>query len=255
MDFGIRNRVALVTGASSGIGEAIALGLAAEGVRLAVAARRRDALERVARDATSRGAAEARAFDVDFDDAGSIDRLCANVTQQFGGVDILIVNGGGPKPGAYSQIAPADWDAAYRNTLRGALQLVNGVLPAMTEKGWGRVVALTSSSVKQPIPGLVLSNAFRIALIAALKTLSAEVAARGITINAIATGRVLTDRLRHLYPDDESMQRAAQADIPAGHIATPEEFAPMAVFLCSEAARYVTGQTIAVDGGMIKSLY
>ncbi|HEY1428070.1 MAG TPA: SDR family oxidoreductase, partial [Candidatus Tumulicola sp.] len=114
---------------------------------------------------------------------------------------------------------------------------------------------LTSSSVKQPIPNLTLSNAFRSALVAALKTLSLEVASQGVTINSIATGRVLTDRLRELYPTDAALEGAAKAQIPIGRVATPEEFAPMVAFLCSDAASYITGQTIAVDGGLIASTY
>lgn len=255
MDLGIRGRVALVTGASSGLGEAVALALAGEGVRLAVAARRADRLESVAVEAKKRGAADARAFALDLGDHASIRKLVTDVQASLGDVDILVANGGGPKPGAYLDLALDDWDAGYRGTLRSMLVLVDAVLPAMRARRWGRIVALTSSSVKQPIPGLVLSNAFRTALVSGLKTLSAEVAPLGITVNAIATGRVITDRLRHLYPDEEAMRRAAESDVPVRRVATPAEFAPMVAFLCGELASYVTGQTIAVDGGLIKSLF
>ncbi|HTX56398.1 MAG TPA: SDR family oxidoreductase [Candidatus Acidoferrales bacterium] len=255
MDLGIRGRVALVTGASAGIGEAIALALAAEGVSLAVAARRRDKLESVAKRAKELDAADARAFEVDLTKPDSIAKLIAGVNDAFGGIDILVLNGGGPKPGVYTQMALDDWDAGYRSVLRSMLELTNGVLPAMTAKQWGRIVALTSSSVKQPIPNLTLSNAFRTALVAALKTLSLEVAKDGITVNSIATGRVDTDRLRQLYPQPGTMEAAAKADVPIGRVATPAEFAPMVAFLCGEPARYVTGQTIAIDGGLTKSLY
>lgn len=254
MDLGIRNRVALVTGASAGIGEAVALALAAEGVQLAVAARRRDHLERVAAEALARGANEARAFEADLTDASSVAGLVASVTRAFGPPEILVANGGGPKSGAFLELELEDWDFAYRAVLRGMLQLVDAVVGPMKAAGWGRIVALTSSSVKQPIPGLALSNAFRVALVAALKTLSAEVARSGVTVNAIATGRVRTDRLRHLYDDDASIDAAARADVPIGRVATPEEFAPLVAFLCGEPARYVTGQTIAIDGGLIRGL-
>jgi 3-oxoacyl-[acyl-carrier protein] reductase len=255
MDLGIRGKVALVTGASAGIGEAIALALAAEGVSLAVAARRRDKLEGVAQRAKAAGALDARAFEVDLSDSTSIGKLVVDVKEAFGSVDILVLNGGGPKPGTMTKLTLADWDAGYHSVLRSMLELTYAFVPAMTARGWGRIVALTSSSVKQPIPNLTLSNAFRTALVAALKTLSIEVAPHGITINSIATGRVDTDRLKQLYPDEGSMQKAAQADIPIGRVAEPPEFAPLVAFLCSEAARYVTGQTIAIDGGMIKSLF
>jgi len=255
MDLGIRGRVALVTGASAGIGEAIALALAAEGVSLAVAARRRDRLEDVARRAKDAGATQARAFEVDLSQASTISKLLAAVSDACGSVDILVLNGGGPRPGTYTKMNLEDWDLGYRNVLRCMIELANGVLPEMAARGWGRIVALTSSSVKQPIPNLVLSNAFRTALVAALKTLSIEVASQGVTVNSIATGRVLTDRLRQLYPDEDAMQAAARADVPIGRVATPEEFAPLVAFLCGEPARYITGQTIAVDGGLIKALY
>ncbi|HTZ54423.1 MAG TPA: SDR family oxidoreductase [Candidatus Acidoferrum sp.] len=255
MDLGIRGRVALVTGASSGIGEAIALALAAEGVSLAVGARRHDRLQKVADRAKLAGATDARAFEVDLDNSSSVERMLAGVKDAFGNPDILVLNGGGPKPGTYSALSLEDWDAGYRGVLRSMLEMTSGVLPGMTANGWGRIVALTSSSVKQPIPNLTLSNAFRTALVSALKTLSIEVAKDGITVNSIATGRVDTDRLRHLYPDDAAMTAAAKADVPIGRVATPAEFAPMVAFLCSEPARYITGQTIAIDGGLIKALY
>jgi 3-oxoacyl-[acyl-carrier protein] reductase len=255
MDLGIRGRVALVTGASSGIGEAVALALAGEGVTLAVAARRRDKLESVAKRAKAAGVTDARAFVVDLDDASAVARMLADVKDAFGNPDILVLNSGGPKPGTYTSLTLEDWDTAYRGVLRNMLEMTNNVLPGMTANQWGRIVALASSSVKQPIPNLTLSNAFRTALVSALKTLSIEVAKDGITINSIATGRVDTDRLRHLYPDDAAMTAAARVDVPIGRVATPAEFAPMVAFLCSEQARYVTGQTIAIDGGLIKALY
>jgi len=254
MDLKIRGRVALVTGASSGIGEAVALALAAEGATVAIAARRRERLEAVARQALERGASAAQAFAADLEDPNSVDRLLEDVRRAFGDPAILIANSGGPTPGKFLELDLTQWDAGYRSTLRNMLQLVHGVIPAMRAQQWGRIVALTSSSVKQPIPALALSNAFRVGLVAAMKTLSLEVAKDGITVNAIATGRVLTDRLRHLYPDEKALHEAAAVEIPAGHVATPAEFAPMIAFLCGEPAGYVTGQTIAVDGGLIKGL-
>lgn len=254
MDLGIRGKVALVTGASSGIGEAVALELAREGVKLAVAARRRESLEGVARRARSLGAAEAVACVADQTDADSLVRLVREVEGRLGAVDILIVNGGGPKPGTWTQLGPADWDAAYALTFRSALRLVDAVLPGMRARKWGRVVALESVSVKEPIPALILSNAFRTAVVAALKTLSGEVAADGVTVNAIATGLVETDRFRALYDTEEKREKAA-AKVPMRRPATPAEFAPLVAFLCGEGARYVTGQTISIDGGRTAALF
>lgn len=255
MDLNIAGKVALVTGASSGLGKACALALAAEGARVAVAARRLDELERVAESARERGAADAHAFAVDLSDARSIDRLLRDVDDVFGGVDILIANSGGPMPGALTQTSPADWDAAYQALLRSILQLIEGIVPGMRERRWGRIVALTSTSVKQPIGTLALSNMFRTALVSALKTLSAEVAKDGVTVNAIATGRIETARLRALYGNDDAALQRAGAEVPIGRIAQPEEFAPLAAFLSGEPARYITGQTIAVDGGLIAGLF
>lgn len=255
MDLGVRGRTALVTGASSGIGEAIALGLAAEGVRLALAARTAGRLDTVAREAERLGAAGAAAFALDLTDSDSIALALERVAREFGAVDIVVLNGGGPRPGRLSEMSLSDWDAAYQLLLRSMLNILESLLPSMRARKWGRVVALTSSSVKQPIDNLVLSNAFRTALVSALRTLAVEVASDGVTVNCIATGRVDTDRLRKLYGDDEEKLRQAAREVPIGRIATPQEFAPAAVFLCGQPAAYITGQTISVDGGLVRGLF
>lgn len=255
MDLGIRGRTALVLGASSGLGEAIALALAGEGVKLALAARDLEKLEAVAERARQAGSPDARALRLDLNDPATIRPLLESLEEAFGGAGILILNGGGPKPGRFTQVTLDDWDAAYRLILRGMLEIIDGVLPGMHADRWGRIVALTSTSVKQPIPTLVLSNVFRTALVSALKTLAGEVAADGVTVNAIATGRIDTARLRSLYGGDEEALRRAGAEVPAGRVATPTEFAPLVAFLCGEPARYVTGQTISIDGGLTGGLF
>ncbi len=256
MNLEITGKTALVTGASSGIGEAVALALAGEGVRLAIAARRADRLDALADRARSAGAAEARGFAFDQGDAASVEAMLADVRAAFGDVEILVLNGGGPKPGRFGETALDDWDAGYRTVLRGMLALASGALPAMRAARWGRIVALTSTSVKQPIDTLVLSNAFRTALVSALRTLAVEVASEGITVNCIATGRVDTDRLRELYDgSDAAMHAAAAADVPMKRVTTPEEFAPLVAFLCGRPSSYVTGQTISIDGGLTRGLF
>lgn len=254
MDLKIRGKVALVTGASAGLGEAVALALAAEGAKVAVAARRLEKLEAVVGRAKEAGASDAAAFTVDLADSKSIATMLRDVRARFGAVDILVANSGGPKPGTMTQLAMPDWDTGYNGVLRNMLEIIYGVLPDMQKSKWGRIVALTSTSVKQPIGNLAMSNAFRTALVSALKTLSSEVARDGITVNSIATGRIETDRLHQIYPSKEQMDAAAAADIPIGRVATPAEFAPTVAFLCGAPASYVTGQTIAVDGGLVKSL-
>jgi 3-oxoacyl-[acyl-carrier protein] reductase len=255
MDLRIKGRVALVTGASSGIGEAVALSLAREGVRLALAARRTDRLEAVAEAARKLGAADARGFSFDHTKPSAAGSLVADVSRTIGPVDILVANGGGPKAGTYLQTPIEEWDRAYSAMLRSMLELVNATAPQMRARKWGRIVALTSTSVKQPIANLVLSNALRTALVSALKTLAGEAAPDGVTVNAIATGRILTDRLRDLYGDDDALREAAQRDVPMRRAGTPDEFAPLVTFLCGEPASYVTGQTIAIDGGLVSSLF
>ncbi|MBV9718915.1 MAG: SDR family oxidoreductase [Candidatus Eremiobacteraeota bacterium] len=255
MDFGIRGRTALVAGASAGLGAAVAIALAREGVRVALAARNLERLEGVAAESKRCGAPDARAFALDLQDADSIAAMLDEVHRVFGDPEIVVLNGGGPKPGRFTEMTGADWDAAYRLLLRGMLLVLERVVAPMRERRWGRIVALTSTAVKQPIDALVLSNAFRTALVAALRTLAVEIAGDGVTVNCIATGRIETDRLRSLYGNDESKLLDAGRDVPIGRVATPDEFAPAVAFLCGEPARYITGQTISVDGGLVRGLF
>ena len=253
MDLQLRGRRALVLGASSGIGEAIALSLAGEGAMLAVAARRRSRLEDVVARAMSLGATAAQPMSVDLADTQSVTAFCVDVAEFK--PEILLLNGGGPRPGAFSTLTMDDWDGAYTGTLRSLIAITYAALPAMRQAQWGRIVALTSTSVKQPIAHLPLSNVFRSGLVAAMKTIAGDEAPHGITVNTIATGRVRTERLRELYTDDATMDAAAATEVPIGRVAEPEEFAPIVTFLSSPRASYITGQTIAVDGGLIRGIF
>jgi 3-oxoacyl-[acyl-carrier protein] reductase len=253
MNLGLNGRLALVTGASSGLGRACALALAGEGARVALAARRTDLLETLAAEAREAGSPEAFPYHVDLGAPASVEQLLGDVRVNQGDPDVLIANGGGPKPGGVGALDLSDWDAAYAAVMRPMLQLAYGVVPAMRQRGWGRIVYLGSSGLKTPIPNLALSNGFRAGVLGALKTLSREVAADGVTVNAIATGKIETARARSLYEDEATWEKI-QAEIPFGRFGTPEEFAPLVAFLCGDSARYISGTTISIDGGLSPAL-
>jgi 3-oxoacyl-[acyl-carrier protein] reductase len=249
MDLGLRGKTALITGASSGLGRACALALAAEGAREAVAARRLDRLEGVAADARALGATDAAAYHVDLADPASIDALLDAVRARQGDPDVLVANSGPPPPGTADALTLAQWDAAYEPTMRAILQLAYGVLPAMRARRWGRIVYVGSSALKTPIPNLALSNAFRAGVLGALKSLSLGVA----TVNTVAPGRIETERAKQIYADP-AVRAKQVAQIPAGRFGEPDEFGPLVAFLAGEPARYITGTTIAVDGGLSPTL-
>ncbi len=253
MDLGLRGRLAIVTGASSGLGRACTLALAAEGARLAIAARRREILEAVAAEACATGAPDAVAYPLDLADPIAIDAFLRDVRARQGEPDVLVINSGPPAPGIAASLSLEQWDAAYGPTMRAMLQLVYGVVPSMRARGWGRVIYVGSSALKTPIPNLALSNAFRVGVLGALKSLSLNVAADGVTINVVAPGRIETERAKQIYGEGEARRRATEA-IPAGRFGAPEEFAPIVAFLAGEPARYITGTTIAVDGGLSPTL-
>ena len=245
MDLGISGRVALVTGASKGIGRGIAAALAAEGARVAMTSRARARRGEV-------GAAAALAYDsADLDGAPA---LVDEVESALGPVEILITNTGGPPVGAALGLAREQWEAAYRDLVLSPLALIERVVPGMRERRWGRIVGVSSTAAAEPIDGLMLSNAHRTGTRAAFKTLSRELARDGITLNTLLTGRILTDRIIGMAGSVEAAERAAEQDVPAGRLGTVEEYAAVAAFLCSEPASYVTGTSIPVDGGLMRSL-
>ena len=253
MNLQIAGKTALVTGGSKGIGYAVAEALVAEGVRVVVSARD-EAVLTAAAERLAQGHGEAVAIAADVSNAKGVRGLIDAAIERVGAIDILIANAGGPPAGIPSQLDDAAWARATELTLMSAVRLARAVVPGMRERGWGRIVNVTSLSVKQPINELTLSNAMRSAVTAFARTLANEVAGEGVTVNAVAPGYTATERLEELFSDDYARARLL-ASIPAKRFATPSEVAAAAVFLCSQQAAYLTGQTLVVDGGMVASTY
>jgi 3-oxoacyl-[acyl-carrier protein] reductase len=245
MDLGLEGRVALVTGASQGIGRAIAAELLAEGARVAMASRSQ---ERITAAAEELGGTP---FVHDVSDLDAVPALMAGVEERLGGpVEVLICNSGGPPAGpdplAFTR---EQWEAAHRLLVLGPMALVEAALPSMRARGWGRIVAVSSASVREPIPDIVLSNAHRSGLLATFRTLARAVAADGVTLNSLLTGQIATERLFTLRGGREAATELARTTVPAGRAGEPEEMAAAATFLCSTRAAYITGEAIRVDGG------
>ncbi len=249
MDLGIDGRVALVMGASRGIGRGVAGALAREGARVAIASRSREQLDATAEELEG----HVTVFVADTDDLDRLAALPGEVEAELGPIDILVANTGGPPGGLALDNLIAEWDAAYRSLVLALRVLVGAVVPGMRARGWGRIVNIGSSSTVEPITGLTLSNANRLAAIGFLKTLSREVAADGITVNTVATGKFATDRLADLAGSMENAERNAREEVPAGRLGLPEEYGDLVAFLASDRAAYLTGATIPLDGGLLRS--
>jgi 3-oxoacyl-[acyl-carrier protein] reductase len=250
MDLGIEGRTAIVGGASAGIGRAIAQALTAEGVRVVLSSRDP---ERTRAAAEEVGAAAGIAWDTS--DVAGADRLVDEAEAAVGPIDIVVVNTGGP-PAGPDPLAfdDAQWEEAHRHLVRAPMALLRRVLPGMRERGWGRVVGVASTSVREPIANLMLSNAERSATLAAFKTLSREVAADGVTVNTLLTGRIATRRMEAIYGSMDEAEAQAREAVPAARLGRPEEMAWAAAFLCSERAAYVTGAALPVDGGFLRGI-
>jgi 3-oxoacyl-[acyl-carrier protein] reductase len=245
MDLGLEGRVALVTGASKGLGRATAAELVSEGARVAISSRSPERIDATAADIGARG------FVHDSADLEAAPALVDAVEAELGPIDVLVANTGGPPTGADPLgFTREQWEAAYRDLVLAPMALIERVLPGMRERGFGRIVSIGSSTVREPIPGLMLSNAHRSGLVSALKTLAREVAGDGVTVNSVLPGRIATDRIVEMSGSREAAEEAARAQIPSGRLGTPEEFGAVAAFLCSERAAYVTGTTVLVDGGL-----
>jgi len=248
VDLGIEGKVALVTAASQGIGRAIAAELAGEGAQVAVSSRSR---ERIDAAAAEIGAC---AFVHDSQDLDGVPALIEAVQGELGPIEILVCNTGGPPANADPLgFSRNEWETAYRNLVLGPLAVVERVIPGMRERGWGRIVNVVSTSVREPIPTLMLSNAHRSATLAAFKTIATAVAADGVTLNSVLPGRIATARLLGPSGSPEAAEAAAQG-VPAGRVGSVEEIAAAAAFLCSTRAGYITGVALLVDGGLTRGI-
>ena len=259
MDLGLRGKVALVTAASKGMGKACALAFGAEGARVAMCARTESDLKAAADEVRSSTRAEVLAVPADVTRKPEVEALAQRVTSQWGGVDILVANAGGPARGFFEEMSDEQWQQAFELSLLSVVRLVRAVLPGMQAKKWGRVLTIQSVSVKQPLPDLLLSNAVRPGTHGMIKTLALRYAKDNITFNTVCPGRILTDRLMGGLKGSglsrEQYIAELGAEIPIGRVGTPEEFANVVVFLASERASYVTGTAVQVDGGLVRGLF
>ncbi len=262
MDLGLKNRVALVAASSRGLGKACALELGREGARLAICARDAQQLTAAAQEIETVTGAEVLPLAIDLTDAEQIKHLANEALRHFGRIDILVTNNGGPPPGYFDDMDDEAWMAAHQLTLMSAVRLIRAVLPVMRAQQWGRIINITSVSVKEPIDHLLLSNVYRPGVVGLAKTLTAQVAGEGITINNVAPGHTRTDRVLQFSqaradaqgrPVEEVLAETA-AGFPMQRMGEPEELAALVAFLASERASYITGATIPVDGGHLRGL-
>jgi 3-oxoacyl-[acyl-carrier protein] reductase len=256
MDIGITGRTAVVLGSTAGLGWAVAQGLAREGANVVVVGRREELVkERAAALPSAVGVA------ADLTDPEAPATVLRAAAETFGDVDILVLNGGGPPPVVAEDLAGDDVDAATRLLVRPHVELVRAVLPQMRRRGWGRIVAVGSTGVQQPIPNLAASNVGRAALAGFLKSLAGDVAADGVTVNMVLPGRIDTDRVtvvdrataERTGTTPQEVRRESEASIPIGRYGTPEEFAAVVVFLAGDSASYVTGAQVRCDGGLVRA--
>jgi 3-oxoacyl-[acyl-carrier protein] reductase len=247
LDLGLAGRRALVTAASKGLGRACAATLIAEGARVFISSR--------APEATAREIGAVGSVAADVSAEHEPEHIVQAAVEALGGLDVLIVNAGGPPPGTFQDVPLPAWDTAFQLTLMSAVRLVHSALPHLKKSDQARIVFIGSISVRQPLPFLALSNSLRAAVSGLAKTLSLELASDRITVNSVAPDAILTDRIRQIAGGDEVGVRAIGERTPMGRLGTPEEFAAAVVFLCSRQAAYISGQTLGVDGGSLRGVH
>jgi 3-oxoacyl-[acyl-carrier protein] reductase len=262
MDLGITGKTALVAASTGGLGLAVARALAAEGARVAIVGRRRDRAKEIKAELQAAYGAEAAAIEADLTTPEGVEAAVDQTVADLGPVDILVLNGPGPKPGAAAALGADDIAAAFDLLVKPHHALVSRILPGMRERRWGRILAVGSSGVTAPLPNLAVSNTGRAALAGYLKTLAAEVALDEVTVNMLLPGRIATDRVSELDQaaakrrgtTPEAIQLESRKTIPARRYGDPAEFGAAAAFLCSAPASYITGVALRCDGGLIRSL-
>jgi 3-oxoacyl-[acyl-carrier protein] reductase len=253
MELGLKNKVAFVAASSQGLGKAVAIELAGEGAKVIINGRNKENLETTKQEIEKITGHEVVALAGDLSDDREKEQVIESVLQVFDHVDILITNTGGPPSGKFEALKREDWDKTYQSLLVSVIDLINGFLPGMKEQKWGRIIAITSQAVKQPVNDLILSNSVRASVAGLIKSLSNEFGVYNITVNNVMPGYTETDRLKKLV-EKNSAFASAKKEIPLGRFGTPEEFAAAVAFLASERASYITGVSLAVDGGWIKNI-
>lgn len=260
MDLGLTDKVALVTASSRGLGKAAAIRLAREGAHVVMCARGAEDLKKAAKEVDAAGPGRVLATPADVTDSEAMTALFTDAANRLGPVACCLINVGGPSPGLFAELRPARFRDAYTLLVESALRIAKLVLPGMTKAGWGRIVQITSVSVRQPVPNLTLSNVLRPAVHALTKTLAVETAATGVTVNSVAPGHHRTERIAELVDamaektgrSAAELYAEAEAEIPMGRMGRPEELAALVAFLMSEEAGFITGQCIVADGGWMR---
>lgn len=262
MDLGLRNKSVLVLASSKGLGKGIAKGFAQEGARVMIASRDEVALQKTTSELKEETGAEVNYYVCDLTDKEQIHNLVVETAKLYGTIDVLINNAGGPVAGDFDTLNDDDWESAFQLNLLSYVRAIREVLPYMRKQSQGHIINIASSSVKQPIKGLILSNTFRTGIVGLAKTLSQELASENILINTVGPGRIGTDRVEEidrkrsadLNISYDEVRALSEKEIPLGRYGTPEEFSKLIIFLCSQANTYITGQVMLVDGGLTDAI-